>query len=100
MNVKRQKYKMQTLSFICLMIPLKKTYGTPANVVQKVLSVDLEIMDIDSDFEELSNPEPIFLKELAEVVELVHFIFRSSGNKIFHGLQRTSWGIVNFLKHT
>ncbi|OMJ19377.1 hypothetical protein AYI69_g6643 [Smittium culicis] len=59
---------------------------------QELLSVDIEIMDLDSETDEPIHPEPIKLEEIAEIMERSIVLGREPGIGDLHGLQRFSVG--------
>ncbi|OMJ14338.1 hypothetical protein AYI69_g8640 [Smittium culicis] len=61
---------------------------------QELLSVDIEIMDIDSEADEPSHPEPIILEEPAEIMERSIVLASDPGIGDLHGSSDSAWGIV------
>ncbi|OMJ22772.1 hypothetical protein AYI70_g2657 [Smittium culicis] len=69
-----------------------KVDATPTTRAQKPSSVNIEFMDIDSNFDETSNPEPVLLKESANIMEKSLVLARDAGNGDFYRSQRLSLG--------
>ncbi|OMJ11130.1 hypothetical protein AYI70_g9907, partial [Smittium culicis] len=65
---------------------------TDDHEAQKPSSVNIEFMDIDSNFDETSNPEPVLLEESANVMEWSLVLARDAGNGYFYRRQRLSLG--------
>ncbi|OMJ07797.1 hypothetical protein AYI69_g11320 [Smittium culicis] len=69
-----------------------KTDATPTTRAQKPSSVNIKFMDIDSDSEETSNPEPVLLEESANFMERSLVLSRDAGNGYFYRRNRLSLG--------
>ncbi|OMJ18633.1 hypothetical protein AYI69_g6930 [Smittium culicis] len=69
-----------------------KADATLTTRAQKPSSVNIEFMDIDSDSDETSNPEPVLLEESANVMERSLVLARDAGNVDFYRRQRLSLG--------
>ncbi|OMJ13287.1 hypothetical protein AYI70_g8597 [Smittium culicis] len=69
-----------------------KADATTTTRAQKPSSVNIEFMDIDSNFDETSNPEPVLLEESANVMERSLVIFRDAGNGDIYRFQGLSLG--------
>ncbi|OMJ12721.1 hypothetical protein AYI70_g8944, partial [Smittium culicis] len=64
--------------------------ATPTTRAQTPSSVNIEFMDIDSNFDETSNSEPVLLEESANVMERSLILARDAGNGDFYRRQRLS----------
>ncbi|OMJ24284.1 hypothetical protein AYI70_g1678 [Smittium culicis] len=67
-----------------------KADATQTTRAQKLSSVNIKFMDIDSNFNEASNPEPVLLEESANIMERSLVLARDAGNGDFYRLQRLS----------
>ncbi|OMJ28641.1 hypothetical protein AYI69_g1885 [Smittium culicis] len=67
-----------------------KTDSTPTTRAQKPSSVNIKFMDIDSDSDETSNPEPVLLEESANVMVRSLVLARDAENGYFYRSQRLS----------